>query len=123
MKTTTSPCFLIFSLGLRSLVLEVGAGRRVIDRFPGSRYPIPDRCIFAFPSLFSVGDSLPLGKLMMDEIEPFMRRFRLMNCSFPVLPYSGSGLLDSNGSYDGAIGYIQRNEVDVIFGIFRSDFF
>ena len=46
-----------------------------------------------------------------------------MNCSIVYQEWTSVGKVDSNGSYDGAIGYIQRNENDITGVFFSTDLF
>jgi hypothetical protein len=108
------------------LMSATGAsGRLVRDRYIGGRLPQPDRCIIGIPGVsFSRNDidevlrQMPDGMFLADVIHSVLK----LNCSFIPMDMA-AGSLDSNGSYSGAAGLLQRNEADVTLAIFRTDFF
>lgn len=44
-----------------------------------------------------------------------------VNCSFVQVPYTSSNDPDEYGNYSGAIGMVQRQQVDVLFAVIRPD--
>jgi hypothetical protein len=79
------------------------------------------RCIFGLPGINDVDDfakQFPKEMLYLQLIDMLRR----MNCSLPELPID-IGSLEANGSYSGIAGMLQRDEIDLAFGVFRTDFF
>ena len=93
---------------------------RFRDRFTGRRFPIPERCLIGFGEGFKRNINFD-G--METEIEHFIRVYASMNCSMVYQEWTTVGKADSNGSFDGAIGFLQRNENDITMGFAPSDIF
>lgn len=54
-------------------------------------------------------------------VRPFTRWMRKANCTAVASVYNQIGTPDKNGTYDGWIGSIQRNEFDIAIGNIRPD--
>ena len=93
-------------------------GKRVIDRFLDSKYPSPSRCVFGIITQHTT----EIPAFVDQQMLPFVHLAERMNCSAVRLPLQGVGQL-TNGSYDGATGAVQRNEIDILLGLIRTDFF
>ena len=107
------------------MMLTEASCRRVIDRFPNSKFPTPIRCLIGSPSPNSQmgsADAAFMPNAATQAFRPFVRILEIMNCSLVQLPV-GAGELGPNGSYDGIAGYVQRHEVDLFTGSYRTDFF
>lgn len=105
-------------------ILEVSEGRRVIDRLPGSRYPVFERCRLAL-AIVAGGDSVSrLAESAVREFSPaFAAKLVAMNCTFESHFFDHVGELDCNASYSGAIGIIQQNEAELVGSLSRDDSF
>jgi hypothetical protein len=101
--------------------------QKVRDRFIGQQLPRPSRCIIAIPGL-KIGRASSYYYAMMSDAMSITyagdlsRDFTRMNCSVIGMEVE-AGILDSNGSYSGTAGILQRNEADIVISIFRTDFF
>lgn len=94
--------------------MSKAAGNRIIDRF-AENWPSPDtRCLMAM-----------MRNVPPEYVEVFLRLVsNRMNCSVLPIDLSNIGLnIDANGSYDGALGMIQRHEIDGVLYMYRSDYF
>lgn len=109
----------ILVLAILSIMwIQVMPGKRIIDRMPGSQWPVFARCRFSF------GAKNPYDPELLHRFFPrIMSRFLGMNCSRVATEWWDVGHEDSNGNYSGIAGIIQRDEVDVGEVPFRSDFF
>ena len=105
--------FLLTLLGVMKFFRECGP-TKVIDRFEGY-YAKDIRCRIWSPSGYEVGQKMPP---MMDDIFTAIKRF---NCSWLLTPYTETGYPLPNGTYNGAIGILQRNEADLGSLIGRPD--
>ena len=94
-----------------------------IDRLPGRRFPIPKRCLIAEADVAERFVTPDLRDMIVKEAKPLFRVYAAMNCSIAYQEWTSVGKEDSNGSYDGAIGYIQRNENDITGLLFPTDMF
>ena len=95
---------------------------RFIDRFPGRRFPIPKRCLIA-QSATSQSSLASFGDTLANEAKPLVRVYAAMNCSFVYQDWTSIGREDANGSYDGVIGFLQRNECDLGGLLFPTEAF
>ena len=59
---------------------------------------------------------------MIEVSRPLDRYFYKCNCTIKERHYLDTGSPDENGTYDGFIGMIQRDEADATFMAIRSDF-
>jgi hypothetical protein len=87
---------------LIATTVNVVGSSKVIERFGGSYRGI--RCSIWLPQ----GLNLP-------------SEFNRLNCSIKSSEYIDSGNPSANGTYNGVIGYIQRQEVDLVFLLVRPD--
>ena len=95
---------------------------RFIDRLPGRRFPIPKRCLIGQP-LVAKRSPAYFMDILANEMKNLFRVYAAMNCSIVYQEWTSVGEVDSNGSYDGAIGYTQRNENDFVGVLFSTDLF
>lgn len=118
MESTRRRCLILLILFTLS---DLTASRKVLDRFPGGKIPIPKRCVVG---VFGEMDKQvgAMGQLT-SVLSGIIRIFRQMNCTYKPEPYATSGVLSLNGSYDGISGMIQRDEIDFTHGFWRTDFF
>ena len=96
---------------------------RFIDRLPGRRFPIPKRCLIAEADVAERFVTPDLRDMIVKEAKPLLRVYASMNCSMVFQEWTSVGKEDSNGSFDGVIGYLQRNENDITIGLFPTDMF
>jgi hypothetical protein len=107
-------------LGFASL-LKVGISGRIIDRF-GGKYPIGARCkLLYFDFLNGLeGYTKECLSPVLNTIDHGIRAHNLLNCT--SVPYSVLKIaILPNGTYTGAVGFIQRNEADIITLVIRPD--
>ena len=102
---------------LLALMFSDMSSDRVIDRFPGRRLPT-GRCRIAIPIMSSSFSNSGTDSSFNQQ----QQKYQKMNCSFIEADFSSVGVY-SNGSYDGLVGMIQRDEMDTIAFMYRSDFF
>ena len=62
------------------------------------------------------------GPVIEEAMRPIFRILSLMNCTEKPISWAHAGLLGPNGSFDGLAGIVQRNEVDILFNAYRTDF-
>ena len=96
---------------------------RFIDRFPGHRFPVPKRCLIGLSEALRRSQT-PIMDIAANGMKNLIRVYTSMNCSFVYQEWKLVGKENSNRSYDGVIGFVQRNENDIIAGMmFPTDSF
>ena len=100
--------------------------RRVIDRFPNSRLPTPTRCLIGIVGIGDIAahaDTAANRRMLEEEVTDLIDGFKRINCTLIRLPATSPGHMDANDTYDGVAGNVQRNEIDIPFFFYRTDFF
>lgn len=93
----------------------------LVSSVTGRKRPLPHprRCLIGAP----VGYDNPILEKYADEMVYFREPFLAMNCTFVPSAWAMIGTVDGNGSYDGVVGIVQRNEVDFMPCLFPPDYF
>lgn len=78
------------------------------------------RCIVQMFNFFKNFGKSYLPTAWKDFDDKFFN-FDKLNCSWQVIEYQANGLPDENGTYDGAIGMIQKNKQDIGLIFVRPD--
>lgn len=102
-----------------SFVIHLTEETKVSRRFE-NLYSPNARCLVQMLSYYSNWDTKQTPghwRGIMDSVFNFHR----LNCSFAKIDYTSTGLPDVNGTYDGLVGNIQRNEQDIAFVFVRPD--
>lgn len=107
-------CFLI------TLTLDKVIALTIRQRYIDNGYPPPgEKCkILSSGLLERSGEQAPIYGDFYNSMVSWIQK---ANCSVVSFEYKSTGLPDTNGTYDGFVGAIQRNEANSAIAVIRPD--
>ena len=114
--------FVVLVILISLISFEGSLGGKIIERFGGS-YPKDGRRLMFFQDMYIMeGELKEALQPTVEAIESGLRVFKYLNCSKISLELSEEPLaMLPNGTYTSVIGFIQRNEADILTFFVRPD--